>query len=248
MAAPPTVETKKNKRWFPLESNPQVMNKYIDTLGVPTSQYSFYDVFSTEEWAFSMIPSPVIGVLVLFPIKDASEAFKEEECSRILQDGQIVSKDVYFMKQTVSNACGTVGILHAVGNARDQITFRTDSFFPRFLASTLDKTPLEMAALLEANEEIEQSHGSAAQSGQTELEALETPLWTHFIAFNCVEGHLYELDGRKEFPINHGPSSPHTLLPDACRIVEQLMARDPGEMRFTIVALARTATEDRKLW
>ena len=34
----------------------------------------------------------------------------------------------------------------------------------------------------------------------------------HFIAFVCVDGHLYELDGRKEFPINHGVSSPDTLL------------------------------------
>ena len=34
----------------------------------------------------------------------------------------------------------------------------------------------------------------------------------HFICFVEKDGHLYELDGRKPFPINHGPSSPDSLL------------------------------------
>lgn len=31
------------------------------------------------------------------------------------------SKKVYFLKQTVGNACGTIGILHAIGNATSKI-------------------------------------------------------------------------------------------------------------------------------
>jgi hypothetical protein len=31
-------------------------------------------------------------------------------------------------------------------------------------------------------------------------------------SFSCVDGTLYELDGRKKRPINHGPSSPDTVL------------------------------------
>ena len=33
-----------------------------------------------------------------------------------------------------------------------------------------------------------------------------------------VDGSLYELDGRKSFPINHGASSAETLLQDACKV------------------------------
>nr|XP_053652638.1 ubiquitin carboxyl-terminal hydrolase isozyme L3-like [Cherax quadricarinatus] len=34
----------------------------------------------------------------------------------------------------------------------------------------------------------------------------------HFIALVEVEGNLYELDGRRKFPVNHGPTSADTLL------------------------------------
>jgi ubiquitin carboxyl-terminal hydrolase L3 len=54
---------------------------------------------------------------------------------------------------------------------------------------------------------------------------------------------LYELDGRKSFPINHGITTPETLLEDACAVVKQFMARDPEEVRFTIVALANVSDD-----
>ncbi len=57
------------------------------------------------------------------------------------------------------------------------------------------------------------------------------------VCVSHVDGHLYELDGRKQFPINHGVTSAATLLPDTCRVIQQFMARDPEEVRFTIVAL-----------
>ena len=40
---------------------------------------------------------------------------------------QEVSKSVYFMKQTVGNACGTVGILHSIANNLDRVDLSEDS-------------------------------------------------------------------------------------------------------------------------
>lgn len=34
---------------------------------------------------------------------------------------QEASSSVYFMKQTVGNACGTIGLLHAIGNLTSEI-------------------------------------------------------------------------------------------------------------------------------
>lgn len=35
---------------------------------------------------------------------------------RLTKEGQNVGKSVYFTKQTIGNACGTIALLHAVGN------------------------------------------------------------------------------------------------------------------------------------
>ena len=55
---------------------------------------------------------------MLFPIKKSTEEYREAERKKIESEGQVCSDKVYYMKQTVGNACGTVGILHAIGNAR----------------------------------------------------------------------------------------------------------------------------------
>jgi ubiquitin carboxyl-terminal hydrolase L3 len=46
------------------------------------------------------------------------------------------------------------------------------------------------------------------------------------------------MDGRKKFPINHGPSSPTTLARDAIKVVKQFMSRDPKDIRFNCVLMA----------
>lgn len=60
----------------------------------------------------------------------------------------------------------------------------------------------------------------------------------HFVCFVEHEGHLYELDGRKKAPVNHGVSSPETLLQDSAKIIKtNFMALDPTEQRFTVITL-----------
>jgi ubiquitin carboxyl-terminal hydrolase L3 len=76
------------------------------------------DILSTDEWALDMVPRPVLGVLMVFPIKEASEAHRAEEKARVENDGQTLSPAVWYTKQFVGNACGTVGLLHVIANAR----------------------------------------------------------------------------------------------------------------------------------
>lgn len=63
----------------------------------------------------------------------------------------------------------------------------------------------------------------------------------HFIAFIERNGVLYELDGRKEFPINHGPTTADTLLEDAAKICRKFIERDSEDVNFTVMALTAAA-------
>lgn len=53
---------------MPLESNPEVINEFIQKMGLKTELFSFTEMLSTEEWALEMIPQPVLGILFLYEV------------------------------------------------------------------------------------------------------------------------------------------------------------------------------------
>merc|ERR1711915_423842 len=90
--------------------------------------------------------------------------------------------------------------------------------------------PEERAVFLEKDESIRVTHESSAQEGQTEAPSADERVNLHFIAFVNVGGQLYELDGRKPFPIAHGNTKEETFLEDAVAVCKIFMARDPDEV------------------
>jgi ubiquitin carboxyl-terminal hydrolase L3 len=228
----------KKQKWFPLESNPQLINDYIQKLGFETSLYEFVDVYSTEEWALEMIPQPVAAVLMLYPLTDKQTSSTGDDVVA-LEDAQ---DKVWFTKQRIGNACGTIGLLHALMNVPEPIRiFTQDSWLANFQRDCpIPLDPVSKAETLEADSKIATLHDQATSSedNQTSRGNLDDQLITHFVALVCVNDKLYELDGRKAGPIYHGPTSQATLLKDSCDVIKKFMARDPDEMRFTIAALA----------
>ena len=246
-----SAETSKSKKWFPLESNPSLMNQYVKNLGFDTSLYQFVDVYSTESWALEMIPQPVAAVIMLYPLTPVQERHRkeeeEEEQKKKSEDGQSDGKDkVWFIKQRIGNACGTIGLIHALLNAPEGlrgVSLDSSSWLGRFYndcPAPLD--PVAKAERLEGDSTIETLHDRATSdsSNQTNRGSLDDKVITHFISLVHVDGGLYELDGRKTGPIQHGTTTETNLLQDACRVVEKFMKRDPQEVRFTILALAPT--------
>jgi ubiquitin carboxyl-terminal hydrolase L3 len=68
-----------------------------------------------------MIPQPVEAIIFLFPITEAYEKFKNEEEAHLTKCEQAISPDVVFFKQTISNACGMIALLHSVASDDDEI-------------------------------------------------------------------------------------------------------------------------------
>eukprot|EP00761_Pharyngomonas_kirbyi_P011491 gb/GECH01011516.1/.p1 GENE.gb/GECH01011516.1/~~gb/GECH01011516.1/.p1 ORF type:complete len:231 (+),score=62.84 gb/GECH01011516.1/:1-693(+) len=228
------------KRWIPLESNPDVLNKFVWELGLP-KEYAFTDVFSLDPEMLQFVPRPVYAVVLLFPVSETTEKARDEENEKIKKDGQTVSDNVYFMRQTVSNACGTVGVLHSIANNQDK--FKLEGFCDKFIKETANLTPKERADYLENADDLEKAHQSTAQEGQTQAPSEDEKVSLHFISLVHVDGHLYELDGRKEFPINHGSTTQENLLDDAAGVVRKYMEYNPGNMNYTIMALTKRPSE-----
>ncbi|XP_039002396.1 ubiquitin carboxyl-terminal hydrolase 3-like [Hibiscus syriacus] len=232
MATP--EESPAAKRWLPLEANPDVMNQFLWNLGIPETVTECCDVYGLDDELLAIVPQPVLAVLFLYPITSQTE----EE--RLHQDNEKrnVSSKVYFMKQTVGNACGTIGLLHSVGNITSEIKLQEGSFLDRFFKSTATMDPLERAAFLEKDVEMEVAHSVAASAGETEA---SDNVDTHFICFTCVDGELYELDGRKSGPVSHGPSSPSSLLQDAAKVIKGMIQKNPESLNFNVIALTKVA-------
>jgi len=208
-------------------------------MGVPNS-WDINDVLGMDEELLAMVPQPVAAVILLYPINDTNEAFKDEQEKKIEAAGQVVSDKVYFMKQFVGNACGTVALIHSLANNADKIELG-DGVLKTFLDKTKSMKPDERGHSLEEDEGISQAHEASATEGQSAMVDRETKLDTHFIAFVHVDGKLIELDGRKKFAITHGDTTPETLLVDSALVCKQFMERDPKEMRYAVLAL--TAAE-----
>ncbi|GFR21403.1 ubiquitin carboxyl-terminal hydrolase isozyme L3, partial [Trichonephila clavata] len=66
----------------------------------------------------------------------------------------------------------------------------------------------------------------------------------HFITFVAVDEQLYELDARKNYPINHGSTSMDTLIKDAVAVCKKFMERDPENVNFSILAFVAGASAE----
>jgi len=222
-------------RWVPLESNPEVMTKYSRSLGAKSGQW--VDVFSLDEESLAVIPQPVKAVILLFPISEKYDKFRKEADEQIKAKGQDVPKDLFFMKQFIHNACGTIGMIHALGNNVTDVKLDGESILQQFLDKTKDLDPIARGQELEKFNKIACAHEEIASEGQTAAPPRDEDLVTHFVAFVHKDGFLYELDGRAEFPVNHGATTAANLLKDAAVVCKARMAMDPTEYRYTVVAL-----------
>ncbi|KAK5660259.1 hypothetical protein OQA88_12798 [Cercophora sp. LCS_1] len=229
--------------FIPLEANPQLMTTLLHNLGLSPA-LQIHDVYSlTDPDLLSFIPRPALALLLVFPVSATYESHRLAEDS-LLQPytGSGPDEPVLWFRQTIRNACGLMGLIHAVANgeARDFITEGSD--LDRILKEAEGLGPEERARLLEREGCLARAHKAAASKGDTVAPAAEDEVELHYVAFvKGKDGRLWELDGRRKGPLERGrvPEGEDVLSENALRETAlKFLERESGDPRFSAVALA----------
>lgn len=162
-------------------------------------------------------------------------------------DGVDIQEDAYveepggplYMKQTIGNACGTIALLHSLGNAMDVLS--CGGFLHQFLENTKDYNHKERGEYLEHGEgasSLEKIHAEAAHAGETRAPSVDEEINLHFVAFVEHNEGLWELDGRKAGPVYHGETDRDSLLQRVAQVVKKEYIETSDSLDFNMMALA----------
>lgn len=176
----------------PLESNPEVFSEFGHKLGL-SPLLSFTDIFSLDDPdLLAFLPRPMEGIILLFPVTDTYEKFKDSEKVEPLDNSEIV-----WLKQVVKNACGLYALLHLLLNLPEGFIVQ-NSAISNFRQSFINDNSDPVSLVLNI---AKQMYSSFSQQGQTEAPQADEDVELHFVSFIKIENKIYELDGRRNGPI-----------------------------------------------
>lgn len=148
-----------------------------------------------------MVPKPCLAVLMLYPCTDKISEFTQKQYDQVIKEQKTkVDENLFFMEQHAMNACGTIGLFHAMLNILDRDTdlVQKGSFIDQFIKDTANMPPSERANYFKKNKKLKESHTEAVEGGQSEV---QSDVCSHFVAFVEKNGTIYKFDGCFETPI-----------------------------------------------
>jgi len=192
-----------------------------------------------------MVSQPSKALLLVFPLTGAIELARRLEDNRIAEDGQHkLDLGIVFIKQTIPNACGTIGLLHALANS--DVSIDPGSPLAHFFLEIAPLSPLARGKLLEETSLFANAHVAAATLGQSVVPSAKDEVDLHFVAFvqalsaeNPEERRLVELDGRRQGPFDHGKSE--NLLKDVANVLRHKYISLSGSQNFGLISLGPTS-------
>ncbi|KAI3318599.1 putative ubiquitin carboxyl-terminal hydrolase [Xylariaceae sp. AK1471] len=229
--------------FIPLEANPELMTSLLHKLGL-SSALQIHDVYSiTEPELLAFIPRPALALLLVFPVSATYESARLAEDAGVEEyKGKGEAEPVVWWRQTIRNACGLMGLLHAVANGPARGFVEQDTPLATLLSQSVPLAPAERSALLEKTPALASAHHEAASQGQTVAPDAQDDVDLHYVCFvKTDDGTLWELDGRRKGPIARGKLDPNEdVLSEKALLWGPLkfLERGGGDMRFSCVALA----------
>jgi len=220
--------------WCLIESDPGVFTELIQKFGVTGVQVE--ELWSLDKEHFQDL-KPVHGLVFLF-----KWTADEEPVGSLVQDNRL--DKIFFAKQVINNACATQAILSVLMNISDNAV----SLGPTLqeLKEFCSSFDAGMKGLTLSNsDQIRTVHNSFARQTLFEFDSKKAEKDDdvfHFVSFLPIDGRVYELDGLKAGPVDHGPCGNDWT--DAVRpVIEARMQKyKEGEIHFNLMAMIQDRT------
>lgn len=234
--------------WLELESDPGLFTLLLEDFGVKGVQVEeIYDLHKPLE-------SPVYGFIFLFRWIEERRSRRKfvEQIESFVRDEETIN-NIFFAQQMVPNSCATHALLSILlnypnlhlGETLSRLKHHTLGMNPENKGWAIGNTP-ELAcahnshAIPQARKKTDKNAG--VSTGRFTGEAY------HFVCFVPINGHLFELDGLKPYPTDHGPwASDEDWTDKFRRVMAERLGRDAGEqvhdIRFNLMAVV----PDRRL-
>jgi ubiquitin carboxyl-terminal hydrolase L3 len=225
------------------------MNTLMYNLGL-SQALAFQDVFSIDDPdLLAFVPRPAQALLLIFPVSEVYEKSRhQEDEAREEYQGNGDEEPVVWYKQTIGNACGLIGLLHAVSNGAARRNVETGSKLDKLIQEAVPLGPTERADLLYESQALESAHQAAASEGDTSAPSADDSVDLHFVCFvKADDGHLWELDGRRKGPLDRGALSQgeDVLSEKALQLGPRTFMKREAEgggkdLRFSLIALVES--------
>uniref|UniRef100_A0A6B2LGV6 Ubiquitin carboxyl-terminal hydrolase n=1 Tax=Arcella intermedia TaxID=1963864 RepID=A0A6B2LGV6_9EUKA len=218
------------------------MNNFASQLGL-NSKFVFCDVIDMESGTLMLGDDIVVGTDVL------SYIFLFPSKAKVVQnfaDYPWKPQDLpFFLEQVddLQDACGTVALIHSLGQNRAKIGLEDGTVLGQFLKSVANLSFNERGLALAKNDSIRALHCSAVSDERSATRQVEVGATdNHFVCFTTTkvggDTWIVELDGRKQYPIFH------QVLPEggsfgaiAGAVIKNTYMKDPSITEFATVAL-----------
>lgn len=113
----------------------------------------------------------------------------------------------FFAHQVVNNACATLAVMNAIGNIP---SLPSGPQLTDLINFTNGMDAQTRGLVITSADWLREAHNSLSPPSAISLDGLGLPRKPaedayHFVVYLPIMGALYELDGLKEYPVQHGP-------------------------------------------
>ncbi|XP_015917478.1 ubiquitin carboxyl-terminal hydrolase BAP1 [Parasteatoda tepidariorum] len=189
--------------WLELESDPGLFTLLLEDFGVRGVQVE--EVYDLQK----AIEGPVYGFIFLFKwIEERRSRRKVTAEESFVEDEETINR-IFFAQQMVPNSCATHALLSVLLNCPKIYLGPT---LARLKEHTANMNPENKGYAIGNTPELARAHNSHAKPEPRHLHEKSHGVSTgrtveafHFVSYVPIGGRLFELDGLKPYPIDHGP-------------------------------------------